>query len=214
MPKLDYIPCRFTSVMFFETQGRWSVSEALHFLRAENYESDDTYDGAFYLRCFDDGRWLHVIEGWDVRDFSDPQREIEFAEASQESDIFWYVMGDSDYSFEYSLYSKGQCVRRLDVASPNFDDQVIRSNFGSPLPGEERILSKKGVLIADSPSQYVSEMLAIAAGLGANTNYRKQKFKTYRSPKAHDYHDREENRRRSSMIQTILTRLSPWRGRD
>jgi hypothetical protein len=55
---------------------------------------------------------------------------------SREALLFTFAVGDSDVSYELSLYRDGKPIRRREVVSLNYSDRVVQLDFGAPLPLE------------------------------------------------------------------------------
>lgn len=138
-----------------------SLSNHVHELEA------DPKSRYFYTTHLDD--WMHILDDCYTL-WYDKEIRGRILELSNEFEILTCSMGDQDMSFDFHLFKGGQLQREYVVDSPGYSDRVLRTNTGTPLPGERDALAKKN-------SEDIIN--AIVHNYGIRTNYSEARIYGY-----------------------------------
>jgi hypothetical protein len=143
----------------------------LGLFRLDNYVPTATADlGVDYLGISRDEAWTHIVDNFGYTHWHSKVFSRHFASLSGRMDVFYFMMGDSDMSFELSLYRRGSLVRHVRWDDPHYTGGHLVADFGTPLEFEESI--SRGHDPYDG-------LLQVAAGLGIQTDYSAHQFRLY-----------------------------------
>lgn len=136
-----------------------------------NYVQINTVDGRFdYLGISRDERWVHIVDNFGYTHWHSKVFSTQFSRLSLSMDVFYFVMGDSDMSFEMSLYQRGLLARHVHWDDPHYTGGHLAAESGIPLPFED--------MIPRGHDPYEG-LLRVASGLGIQTDYSTHHFQLY-----------------------------------
>ena len=169
-----------STFVFIKTRGSWSPEDALAYLGIKEYQKDQSFDDiGGRLWFYDDGEWMHILDGWDYRLLNN-QLPKSLIELSRKFDVLMFYVGDSDMSFSYAIYEEGKCKRNLKVESPAYTDKVVEQNEGKMMSCEEGILSEDGKILISEAENYIEVLLDMAFKLGVDGKYTEDNLQVYR----------------------------------
>jgi hypothetical protein len=143
----------------------------LGLFRLDHYVPTATADlGVDYLGISRDEAWTHIVDNFGYTHWHSKVFSTQFDSLSCRMDIFYFMMGDSDMSFELSLYRRGSLVRHVRWDDPHYTGGHLAAESGTPLQLEDSI--SRGHDPYDG-------LMQVAAGLGIQTDYSTHHFRLY-----------------------------------
>ncbi len=112
---------------------------------------------------FRNENWIHIIDSWYYSLWHSQMLSDRIEELGKKLEIFTCSFGDVDESFDFRYFKGGKKVREYIVDSPNWNNQVVRVDFGEPLQAELIILNKRDEVSKDDE---IRNILQIAESLG------------------------------------------------
>jgi hypothetical protein len=122
------------------------VLELLNLRGPNLVESPKYNDWEFCIYISRDQHWTHLMDNWLYSNWYSTELTDRIEELSKRFEIFSCSIGDCDRSFAFKYFKNGEKIREYVVESPNYNDNVLKINFGNPLPGEGEGLKKKNEL--------------------------------------------------------------------
>ncbi|MFT5618169.1 MAG: hypothetical protein ACI85I_001400 [Arenicella sp.] len=107
---------------------------------AEDGEYLDDENCTYIYKC---RNWVHIMDSWFYSLYHSQKLRSRIEELGKSYEIFTCSVGDSDRSFDFRYFKNGEKVREYIVDSPNYNDQIVRIDFGSALSSEKEALQKK-----------------------------------------------------------------------
>lgn len=83
-----------------------------------------------------DDNWVHVMDNWFYTHWHSKELSERIEMLGRKLEIFTCSIGDCDLSFGFRYFKAGEKVREYIVESPNYNDEVLKRDFGLPLDGE------------------------------------------------------------------------------
>ena len=159
--------------IYFRRETKLSDEQILdHFgLHAHRYTAK-LPPNSTYAVITDAGEWSLIADDWLYQLWRMPSTLNAIESLAKTHDVFAWSLGDCDLSFEYRLYQNGKLVREYTVDSPNFDDQIVRVDFGERLPIESDL--------HDHPIE--QKMDRFCSSLGINTAVERDRLRLYCKP--------------------------------
>ncbi len=144
--------------IFIKNINEKSDGEILELLELEHCELFDYGD---YVHISQDANWVHVIDNDAYQLWYSQKLTNRIEELGKEYEIFTCSVGEPDLSFDFRYFRDGKKIREYVVESPNYDDQIIITDFGSPILGEEILVHEELV-----KGHQLAVVLHIAESLG------------------------------------------------
>ncbi len=133
--------------------------EILALFKLDNYKlvKEVPLDDRNTIYLHRDGRWVHIMDNYFYSLWHQQSFREQINELGEKYEIFSCTAGDVDKSFDFKYYKNGKKIREYVVASPNYNDQVIKVDIGEPLFGESKALQNEDEL---------NKILCVAEQLG------------------------------------------------
>ena len=145
-----------------------------HFGLTEHVSVEQLSGYHTYVVIMDVGEWTLLADDWHYHLWHQRSTKPAIATLAQQRDVFAWSIGDSDDSFAFCLYLDGQLLREYIVDSPNYNDQVVRVDFGEHLPLESMLRFTRFSLAED--------LHRLAAELGIRPQFAVDKLRLFSKP--------------------------------
>jgi hypothetical protein len=151
-----------------------SDSEILEFFnlgRGKEVENDESFTGEFCIHLFRNSNWICLMDNWFYTYRHSEKFSNRINELGKEYEIFTCTVGNADLYFDFKYFKNGQKIREYVVESPNYNDEVLKTDFGTPLYGEQECLKLEDQL---------DRVLSIACHLGIELPKNENEIKCYK----------------------------------
>lgn len=155
--------------IFIKIEVQAGDEEILELLELEDYElvkgeqeRKENFLGKRYVFLAEDGTWTHIMDDGYYTLWHDQKIRDTLEGIAKYFDVFHCSVGDSDNSFDFVYYKKGELIRAYGLDYPNYVEGKVARDIGTPLPIEAEALALK------SPKEKV---LTIAKSLGINIEH-------------------------------------------
>lgn len=147
------------------------VLSLLELHTAEKVEHNESLMDKECIYISRDANWVHIMDNWFYSHWHSKELRQKIDELGKKQEIFTCSIGDCDLSFDFKYFAEGRKLREYIVQSPNFNNQIIMTDSGVPLPAENIGVKKKDPL---------DKVMYIARSLGIVLPGRKQEISCYR----------------------------------
>jgi len=90
--------------------------------------------------------WVHLMDNWWYTFWHSEALSKRVEVVGEMLEIFVCSRGDADESFDFKYFKEGKKIREYVVESPNYSDEIVKIDWGNPLPGEAEGLKQKDQL--------------------------------------------------------------------
>ncbi len=137
--------------------------------KSEDFEKHLNSDNRHCYTTYING-WTNIMDDWNYTLWFDPEIIPRLKELSKKFKVFTCSIGDSDESFDFRLFDKGEIVREYVVEDPNYNGGHVTKNFGTPIQGEQEALKKTDI---------TDKVLSIARILGIKITHKREEITAY-----------------------------------
>lgn len=89
-----------------------------------------------------DDNWIHLMDNYFYTHWHSKNFSMKVEELGRNYELFSCSVGDCDLSFDFKYYKNGNKIREYVVESPNYNDEILKVNYGEPLLGENEGMQK------------------------------------------------------------------------
>jgi hypothetical protein len=149
-------------MIFIKGAAKLADSELLSLLNLNEYnrveisnENQSGKDSIGYMFIANSDEWVCIMDDWNYALWCNEENREKLLDASNEYDIFYCSVGDSDDSYDFAYFKTGEVIREYVVEDPSFKGGKVVKDIGIPLPIESQALlhkenSEKVITIAKS----------------------------------------------------------------
>lgn len=117
-----------------------------------------------------DDSWVHLMDNYFYTHWHSKKFSMKVEELGKTYELFSCSAGDCDLSFDFKYYKNGVKIREYIVESPNYDNEILKVNFGEPLLGEREALQRV---------DHLERVIHIASSLGIELPTELKQIKCY-----------------------------------
>ncbi len=173
---------------FIKDAGRIGDTKLLRILEIDDYKpTEDINDSHHHLYIVRDGEWTHIVDDWSYTLWHSQLFLINIRKLASNYDVFSFMVGDSDFSFEIEYHRGGRLERHYVFDQPQFGNGEVRDDIGKKFEIESEIK------LGEEPQNY---LWRIANTLKISSNYSQKEISIFSKP-----YERNE------------VSISPWRHR-
>ncbi|MDU9047261.1 MAG: hypothetical protein Q3M30_00310 [Candidatus Electrothrix sp. Rat3] len=175
---------------FIKEEGKLSVTKLLQTLEIEGYKSTEyVEDFNHYFFIVRDGKWTHIIDDWYYTLWHSKPFLSNIRKLASNYEIFSFMIGDSDNSFEIEYHRGGQMMRHFIFDQSPFGNGEVKEDLGKKFEIESKIK------IGDDP---LNHLWSIADSLGINSNHKQDEIDIFTKPyKRHDASNKRQGASKS-----------------
>lgn len=98
----------------------------------------------FYILPSDE--WIVIMDNWWYSLYHLNKQYQFIDELGDDYEMFQFVVGDSDYSYEFKYHRKGKLVRHYEVSNSSYKKRELKTeiDYGQKLKGEAEYLNEEG----------------------------------------------------------------------
>ena len=149
--------------------------ELLGLHKCKEIEIPKDFEDENCIYISNDTSWIHIMDNYYYTFWQSDALSVRIEELGEKYEIFTFSVGDSDLSFDFKYFKNGTKIREYIVTSPNYNDEVIEVNNGTPLFGETEGLKKK---------DQFDRIIYIADSLGIILPEKEEEIRCYKIPNA------------------------------